>query len=42
LPLIAAAKRQPTRSARLALVNATCQTLANGLALLGIHAPEAM
>jgi arginyl-tRNA synthetase len=33
---------EPTRSARLALVDATRQTLANGLALLGIDAPEAM
>jgi arginyl-tRNA synthetase len=33
---------EPTRSARLALVDATRQTLANGLALLGIDAPAAM
>jgi len=31
-----------TRTARLALVDATRQTLANGLALLGIHAPNVM
>lgn len=31
-----------TRTARLALVDATRQTLANGLALLGIHAPTVM
>ncbi|MDQ2787556.1 MAG: DALR anticodon-binding domain-containing protein, partial [Chloroflexota bacterium] len=31
-----------TRTARLALVNATRQTLANGLALLGIQAPNVM
>ncbi|MDQ6731495.1 MAG: DALR anticodon-binding domain-containing protein, partial [Actinomycetota bacterium] len=30
------------RTARLALVDATRQTLANGLALLGIHAPSVM
>jgi len=30
------------RSARLALVDATRQTLANGLALLGIEAPTVM
>jgi len=33
---------EPTRSARLALVAATRQTLANGLAILGIDAPEEM
>jgi arginyl-tRNA synthetase len=33
---------EPVRSARLALVDATRQTLANGLALLGIDAPHAM
>ncbi|MGC4191472.1 MAG: arginine--tRNA ligase [Thermomicrobiales bacterium] len=33
---------EPTRSARLALVAATRQTLRNGLALLGIDAPEHM
>jgi arginyl-tRNA synthetase len=33
---------EPVRSARLALVDATRQTLANGLALLGIEAPTAM
>ncbi|MGC4108047.1 MAG: arginine--tRNA ligase [Thermomicrobiales bacterium] len=33
---------EPTRSARLALVAATRQTLKNGLALLGIDAPEQM
>lgn len=33
---------EPVRSARLALVDATRQTLANGLALLGIDAPAAM
>ena len=33
---------EPTRSARLAFVDATRQTLANGLALLGIDAPEVM
>ncbi len=33
---------EPTRTARLALVAATRQTLANGLALLGIRAPEVM
>ena len=33
---------EPTRSARLALVAATRQTLRNGLALLGIDAPEQM
>ncbi|MGB3327538.1 MAG: arginine--tRNA ligase [Thermomicrobiales bacterium] len=33
---------EPTRSARLALVAATRQTLQNGLALLGIDAPEQM
>ena len=32
----------PVRTARLALVDATRVTLANGLALLGIEAPEAM
>jgi arginyl-tRNA synthetase len=31
-----------TRTARLALVDATRQTLANALALLGIHAPDVM
>jgi len=31
-----------TRTARLALVDATRQTLANGLALLGVHAPDVM
>jgi arginyl-tRNA synthetase len=31
-----------TRAARLALVDATRQTLANALALLGIHAPDVM
>mgnify|MGYP001269079261 CR=1 FL=1 len=31
-----------TRTTRLALVDATRQTLANGLALLGIHAPNVM
>jgi arginyl-tRNA synthetase len=31
-----------TRTARLALVDATRQTLANALALLGVHAPNAM
>ncbi|TXG81919.1 MAG: arginine--tRNA ligase [Thermomicrobiales bacterium] len=33
---------EPVRSARLALVDATRQTLANGLALLAIEAPSAM
>lgn len=33
---------EPTRSTRLALVAATRQTLANGLALLGVAAPDAM
>ncbi|HET9017562.1 MAG TPA: arginine--tRNA ligase, partial [Thermomicrobiaceae bacterium] len=33
---------EPRRGARLALVDATRQTLANGLALLGIAAPETM
>ena len=33
---------EPLRSARLGLVDATRQTLANGLALLGIEAPTAM
>jgi arginyl-tRNA synthetase len=33
---------EPVRSARLALVDATRQTLANGLALLGIDAPAVM
>ncbi len=33
---------EPVRSARLALVDATRQTLANGLWLLGIEAPDAM
>jgi arginyl-tRNA synthetase len=33
---------EPTRTARLALVAATRRALANGLALLGIAAPEAM
>jgi arginyl-tRNA synthetase len=33
---------EPVRSARLALVDATRQTLANGLELLGIEAPNAM
>jgi arginyl-tRNA synthetase len=33
---------EPQRSARLALVAATRQVLANGLALLGIAAPEVM
>jgi arginyl-tRNA synthetase len=33
---------EPVRSARLALVDATRQTLANGLALLGIEAPAVM
>jgi len=33
---------EPQRSARLAMVAATRQTLANGLALLGIAAPEVM
>ena len=33
---------EPTRSARLALVATTRQTLANGLAILGIDAPEEM
>jgi arginyl-tRNA synthetase len=33
---------EPVRSARLALVDATRQTLANGLALLGIEAPREM
>jgi arginyl-tRNA synthetase len=33
---------EPTRTARLALTAATRRTLANGLALLGIAAPEAM
>jgi arginyl-tRNA synthetase len=33
---------EPVRSARLALVDATRQTLANGLALLGIEAPIEM
>jgi arginyl-tRNA synthetase len=33
---------EPVRSARLALVDATRQTLANGLALLGIEAPTVM
>ena len=33
---------EPVRTARLALVAATRQTLANGLALLGIEAPSAM
>jgi arginyl-tRNA synthetase len=33
---------EPTRSMRIALVNATRQALANGLALLAIAAPEAM
>src|SRR5690606_16183398 len=33
---------EPVRSARLALVDATRQTLANGLALLGIAAPREM
>lgn len=32
----------PIRTARLALVMATRQTLANGLALLGVHAPDVM
>ncbi len=32
----------PTRTARLSLVDATRQTLANALALLGIHAPDVM
>ncbi len=36
------ASPEPTRSARLALTAATRRTLANGLALLGIAAPEAM
>jgi arginyl-tRNA synthetase len=33
---------EPTRTARLTLVAATRTTLANGLALLGIEAPEVM
>lgn len=33
---------EPTRTARLALVAATRRTLANGLALLGVRAPEVM
>jgi arginyl-tRNA synthetase len=33
---------EPVRSARLALVDATRQALANGLALLGIEAPVVM
>ena len=33
---------EPTRTARLAVVAATRQTLANALTLLGIEAPEAM
>jgi arginyl-tRNA synthetase len=33
---------EPTRSARLALVDGTRQALANGLALLGVAAPTAM
>ncbi|HQY31019.1 MAG TPA: DALR anticodon-binding domain-containing protein, partial [Thermomicrobiales bacterium] len=33
---------EPTRSARLGLVDAARQTLANGLALLGIAAPSQM
>ena len=33
---------EPTRTARLAVVAATRQTLANSLTLLGIEAPEAM
>ena len=33
---------EPTRTARLALVAATRQTLANGLGLLGIDAPRVM
>ena len=33
---------EPTRTARLTLVAATRTTLKNGLALLGIEAPEAM
>ena len=33
---------EPTRTARIALVAATRQALANGLALLGIEAPEEM
>ena len=39
-PVVQAA--EPARTARLALVAATRQTLANALALLGIHAPDAM
>jgi arginyl-tRNA synthetase len=39
-PVLQAA--EPTRSARLALVAATRQTLANGLRLLGIAAPDVM
>lgn len=39
-PVLPAA--EPTRTARLALVAATRQTLANGLGLLGIAAPETM
>ena len=39
-PVIAA--EEPVRTARLALVDATRTTLANGLALLGIEAPSAM
>jgi arginyl-tRNA synthetase len=33
---------EPTRTARIALVDATRIALANSLALLGIEAPEAM
>jgi arginyl-tRNA synthetase len=33
---------EPTRTARLALVAATRQALANGLGLLGIAAPKTM
>ncbi|TVR69976.1 MAG: arginine--tRNA ligase [Sphaerobacteraceae bacterium] len=33
---------EPTRAARVALVNATRQVLANGLAAIGIEAPEVM
>ncbi|MEZ4522542.1 MAG: DALR anticodon-binding domain-containing protein [Thermomicrobiales bacterium] len=33
---------EPTRSMRLALVAATRQTIANGLALLSVPAPEVM
>jgi arginyl-tRNA synthetase len=34
--------REPTRTARLALVAATRQALANGLNLLAVDAPEEM